>query len=72
MIFYIVNVNKIIIFLFLRVNVNVPFQGQGLVLAGFYFCFTWLFAYPALLRFPDREIPDFYPIFIMLHTWDGL
>ena len=42
------------------------------MLAGFYFCFTWLFAYPALLRFPDREIPDFYPIFIMLHTWDGL
>ena len=45
------------------------FQGQGLVLAGFYFCFTWVFAYPALLRFPDHEIPDFYPIFIMLHTW---
>ena len=42
------------------------------MLAGLYFCFTWLFAYPALLRFPDHEIPDFYPIFIMLHTWDGV
>ena len=49
----------------------VSLQGQGLVLTGFYFCLTWLSAYPALLRFPDYEIPDFYPIFIMLHTWDG-
>ena len=47
-------------------------QGQGLAIAVFIFTLTWSFAYPTYIRFPDLELPDFYPIFMLLNSWYGV
>jgi hypothetical protein len=36
------------------------------------FCMTWGFAYPAYIRDPNVESPDFYPIFTVLNSWTGV
>merc|ERR1712008_458985 len=33
---------------------------------------TWGFAFPAYIRFPDKETPDFFPIFQVLNAWSGV
>ncbi len=47
-------------------------QSNGGVIAGLLFSIIWLFAYPTFVRFPDAELPDFWPIFILLHSWYGV
>jgi hypothetical protein len=47
-------------------------QGTGLFFMVFIFCMTWGFAYPAYIRDPTREIPDFFPIFMVLNSWSGV
>ena len=38
-------------------------QGTGLTIMVMIFGMTWGFAFPAYIRFPDKETPDFFPIF---------
>ena len=38
-------------------------QGTGLTIMVMTFSMTWGFAFPAYIRFPDKETPDFFPIF---------
>ena len=47
-------------------------QGQGLAITNFFFVMVWLFAYPAYIKFPDREMRDFYPVFTLFNAWMGL
>ena len=47
-------------------------QGTGLTIMVMIFAMTWSFAFPAYLRFPDRETPDFFPIFQVLNAWSGV
>jgi hypothetical protein len=44
-------------------------QGNGLSITIFLWAITWAFGFPALTRHPDKEIADFWPIFIMLASW---
>ena len=39
---------------------------------SFVFCMTWWFGYPAYIRDPNKETPDFYPIFMVLNSWSGV
>ena len=47
-------------------------QGQGLAITNFLFCMVWTFAYPAYIKFPGQEMPDFYPVFTLFNAWMGL
>merc|ERR1712209_277025 len=47
-------------------------QGQGLAITNFLFCMVWTFAYPAYIKFPGQELPDFYPVFTLFNAWMGL
>merc|ERR1711971_827748 len=47
-------------------------QGQGLLITNFLFVMVWLFAYPAYIKFPGREMRDFYPVFSIFNAWMGL
>lgn len=47
-------------------------QGNGLNIAAVIFAMAWGFGYGSLLRFPDAELPDFYPIFMLLTSWFGV
>merc|ERR1712112_556516 len=47
-------------------------QGQGLAITNFLFVMVWVFAYPAYIKFPDREMRDFYPVFTLFNAWMGL
>ena len=33
---------------------------------------VWLFAYPAYIKFPGKELRDFYPVFSIFNSWMGL
>merc|ERR1719360_402701 len=33
---------------------------------------VWTFAYPAYIKFPGQEMPDFYPVFTLFNAWMGL
>ena len=52
--------------------VVVQVQGQGLAITNFLFCMVWTFAYPAYIKFPGQEMPDFYPVFTLFNAWMGL
>ncbi len=47
-------------------------QGTGLFIMVFIFFMTWGFAYPAYIRDPNSENPDFFPIFTLLNSWTGV
>jgi len=47
-------------------------QGQGLAITNFLFCMVWTFAYPAYVKFPGMELPNFYPAFTLFNAWMGL
>jgi len=47
-------------------------QGQGLAITNFLFCMVWVFAYPAYIKFPGKEMRDFYPVFTLFNAWMGL
>jgi len=47
-------------------------QGTGLTIMVMIFGMTWGFAFPAYVRFPDKETPDFFPIFQVLNAWSGV
>lgn len=47
-------------------------QGTGLTIMVMIFGMTWGFAFPAYIRFPDKETPDFFPIFQVLNAWSGV
>lgn len=47
-------------------------QGRGMVITVFIWTITWYFGYPTYIRYPDHELPDFYPIFIILFSWFGV
>jgi hypothetical protein len=47
-------------------------QGQGLFITNFFFVMVWLFAYPAYIKFPGKEMRDFYPVFTLFNAWMGL
>merc|ERR1712106_761108 len=47
-------------------------QGQGLAITNFLFVMVWVFAYPAYIKFPGKEMRDFYPVFTLFNAWMGL
>ena len=47
-------------------------QGTGLTVMVMIFAMTWGFAFPAYIRFPDKETPDFFPIFQVFNAWSGV
>merc|ERR1719228_2574239 len=47
-------------------------QGQGLAITNFLFVMVWVFAYPAYIKFPRKEMRDFYPVFTLFNAWMGL
>ena len=46
--------------------------GSGLAIFVFIHALTWCFAAPTYLRYPDSEVPDFWPIYALLLSWMGL
>ena len=47
-------------------------QSTGLTIMVMIYGMTWGFAFPAYIRFPDKETPDFFPIFQVLNAWSGV
>ena len=47
-------------------------QSTGLTIMVMIYAMTWGFAFPAYIRFPDKETPDFFPIFQVLNAWTGV
>ena len=47
-------------------------QSTGLTIMVMIYAMTWGFAFPAYIRFPDKETPDFFPIFQVLNAWLGV
>ncbi len=47
-------------------------MAQGLCIVVFIHSATWGFSYPAFVRFPDLELKNFYPIFLILNSFMGM
>ncbi|CAM6054616.1 unnamed protein product [Sphagnum tenellum] len=46
-------------------------QAQGLAIFIFIYGAVWAFGVPAWMRYPDKEMQDFYPIFAVLNSTSG-
>ena len=42
---------------------------SGLIGLVIFYCFTWSFGPLAYIRFPQLEIPNFFPIFQVMVNW---
>jgi hypothetical protein len=47
-------------------------QGRGLSISIFMHSLTWMFAFPTFIRFPNSDVLDFWPIYILLNAWMGV
>jgi len=45
---------------------------SGLIAMVVFYCLTWAFGPLAYIRFPDRAIPDFFPVFQVMNSWLGV
>ena len=45
---------------------------RGLLAMVVIFCLTWSWAPLVYIRFPDLELPDFYPAFQVMNSWMGV
>ncbi len=47
-------------------------QGNGLAIVIWLTCLCWGFGYATFINFPDKETPDFWPIFVVINSWMGV